>query len=109
VLAGHVYYVRVIPHLGGFLARVELDPIKPGEREWSSLSRWLTDSNHLCPKITKLPARIEEAPIPDWAVEAWAELSTKEQAAHTLTPADGFPISPRQSTERAGSVARVGP
>jgi len=73
VVAGHVYYVRVIPRMGMWLAGVELDPIKPGEREWPQLSKWLTQTNHLTPVVPKVPVDLSASPLPEWAAKAWGE------------------------------------
>jgi hypothetical protein len=94
VAAGYVYYLHVIPHFGAFTARVELDPVKPNEKEWASLPGWLTHSNHLMPLIPKTPASLHETPLPDWASKAWSSLSPVEQAAHSVTITDGRALSP---------------
>jgi len=90
VAAGHVYYVRVAPRMGMWLAGVELDPIKPGEQEWSRLSTWLTGTHHLTPLVPKVPVALSESPLPDWAARAWTALSPAEQATRTLVPTDGL-------------------
>jgi hypothetical protein len=90
VAAGRVYYVRVIPRMGMWLAGVELDPIKPGEQEWQGLSRWLTQTNHLTPLVPKVPVALSESPLPDWAAKAWGGLSPAERASRTFVPTDGL-------------------
>lgn len=93
VAAGRVYYVRVVPRLGMWLARVELDPIKPGEREWARLGRWLSDTKHLTPLVPKQPVALADSALPDWAAKAWGALSPADQAAHTLVPNDSLPVT----------------
>jgi hypothetical protein len=90
VTAGSVYYVRVLPRMGMWLAGVELDPIKPSEKDWPRLSQWLSNTNHLTPLIPKAPVGLSEAPLPDWAARAWATLSASERATHTVVPTDGL-------------------
>jgi len=90
VAAGHVYYVRVIPRMGMWLAGVELDPIKPGEQEWQRLSTWLTRTDHLTPLVPKVPVGLSASPLPDWAANTWRQLSPAERASHTLAPTDGL-------------------
>lgn len=94
VAAGHVYYVRVIPRMGMWLAGVELDPIKPVEQDWPRLSKWLDGTNHLAPLVPKVPAKLPEAPLPDWAARTWGGLSAPEQAAHTIAATDGIAFAP---------------
>ncbi len=92
--AGRVYYVHVVPHFGAWLARVELDPIKPSEPDARSLSGWLAATDHLVPLIPKLPANVNVNPLPDWASKAWSTLSPSDQAAHSLAPTDGWAVVP---------------
>jgi hypothetical protein len=105
VAAGRLYYVRVVPHLGVWLARVELDPVKPNEREWGSLPAWLAKTDHLTPLIPKAAASVSASPLPDWASKAWSSLSPSNQAAHSLTPADGRPLSSCQPLAPTATVA----
>ncbi len=105
VTAGRLYCIRVVPQFGIWLARVELDPVKPNEKEWSSLHGWLAETAHLEPLIPKAPASLTESPLPDWASKAWSSLSPADQAAHTLTPADGYGPSPTPPAAPAASVA----
>ncbi len=93
VEAGRVYYVRVAPRMGMWQARVELDPIKPGEEEWTRLGHWLERTNHLSPLVRKVPVKLSETPFPDWAARAWGALSAAEQAAHTIAVMDGIAFS----------------
>jgi hypothetical protein len=80
VAAGQVYYVRLVPRMGVWLAGVELDPIKPGEQDWPRLSSWLERTNHLTPMVPKVPVTLTDAPLPSWAARAWGALSAAEQA-----------------------------
>jgi hypothetical protein len=93
VAAGYVYYVRVIPRMGMWLAGVELDPIKPGEQDWPRLSNWLERTNHLTPLVPKTPISLAAAPLPDWAAKAWGALSVAERANRTIVPTDGLAFS----------------
>jgi hypothetical protein len=90
VAAGYVYYVRVVPRMGMWLAGVELDPIKPGAQDWSRLSNWLQGTNHLAPLVPKAPVSLAAAPLPDWAAKAWGALSAAERATRTIVPTDGL-------------------
>jgi len=103
--AGRVYYVRVVPHFGMWLARVELDPIKPNEPDARSLRAWLAATDHLAPLIPKLPTSLTENPLPDWATKAWSTLSPADQAAHSLIPNDGWPIGPAEPSAPIVTVA----
>ena len=93
VAAGRVYYVRVVPRMGMWLAGVELDPIKPGEQEWPRLSKWLSGTNHLTPLVPKVAVSLSQAPVPDWAAKAWGALSAADQATRTIVPTDGLAFS----------------
>lgn len=93
VAAGHVYYVRVVPRMGMWLAGVELDPIKPGEQDWPRLSDWLSKTHHLTPLVPKVPVGISQAPLPGWAADAWGKLSAEERATRTIVPTDGLAFS----------------
>jgi hypothetical protein len=103
--AGRLYYVHVVPRIGAWLARVELDPIKPNEQDSRSLPAWLATTDHLAPLIPKVPASVTETPLPDWASKAWSSLSLAEQAAHTLAPNDGWLLPPTQPSAPTVSVA----
>jgi len=105
VAAGRLYYVHVVPHFGAWLARVELDPVKPNEQDWRSLPAWLAETDHLTPVIPKAPASVSESPLPDWASKAWSTLSPADQVAHTLTPTDGRPFSSSQASAPTATVA----
>ena len=63
VAAGHVYYVRLVPRMGVWLAGVELAPIKPGEQDWPRLSSWLERTNHLTPWFRRYPSRSRMRPF----------------------------------------------
>jgi len=91
---GRLYYVHVIPNAGAWLARVELDPIKPNEQDARALPDWLATTDHLAPLIPKVAASVAETPLPDWASKAWSSLSLSDQAAHTLAPNDGWLLPP---------------
>jgi hypothetical protein len=104
VAAGFLYHVRVIPRMGMWLAGVELDPIKPGEKEWPRLTTWLARTNHLSPLIPKVPVGVSDA-LPDWAAKAWAALSPAEQVTRTLVPTDGLVISGRPRVVPIPSIA----
>jgi hypothetical protein len=60
VAAGRLYFVHVVPHLGAWLARVELDPVKPSEDDWRSLSAWLAQTNRLKPVIAKTAVSVSQ-------------------------------------------------
>jgi hypothetical protein len=105
VAPGHLYYVRVVPHLGVWLARVELDPVKPSDKEWRSLPAWLAQTERLTPLIPKAAVSVSESPLPDWASKAWSALSPADQAAHTLEPNDSGPLSPTPPTTPSTAVA----
>jgi len=106
VSAGRIYYVHVVPRFGAWLARVELDPIKPNEEDARSLQAWLAATNHLTPLIPKVPTSVEGNALPDWASKAWSTLSPSDQAAHSLSPNDGWPVGP---AEPAPKVAVASP
>lgn len=105
VSAGRVYYVHVVPRFGMWLARVELDPIKPNEQEARSLRGWLSGTEHLAPLIPKIPESVTVNALPDWASKAWSNLSASEQAAHSLTANDGWLVGPAEPAAPAVSVA----
>lgn len=109
VAAGHVYYVRVIPRMGMWLAGVELDPIKPAEQEWQRLSKWLTQTNHLTPVVPKVPVGLSASPLPEWAAKAWGELSPAERAARTLFPTDGLAFSSSPAVVASPPLAAAEP
>ena len=90
VAAGHVYYVRVVPRMGMWLAGVELDPIKPDEREWQQLSSWLGKTNHLTPLVPKVPVGFSGPSLPEWAAQTWGALSPAERVKRTIVPTDGL-------------------
>ena len=106
--AGYLYHVRVIPRIGMWLAGVELDPIKPGEKEWPHLASWLARTNHLSPLIPKVPVGVSGG-LPAWAATAWATLSAAEQATRTLRPRDGVALDarPKVHVAYAGEEALV--
>ena len=109
VAAGHVYYVRVIPRMGMWLAGVELDPIKPGEKDWQRLSGWLTQTNHLTPLVPKSPVGLSASSLPEWAARAWGELSPAERASHTLVPEDGLAFSASSAVVVSPPLAAIEP
>lgn len=109
VAAGHIYYVRVIPHLGMWLARVELDPIKPGEEGWQRLSSWLTQTNHLIPRVPRVPVSLSASPVPEWVAEVWDELSAEERASRTLIPTDGLALPSSRAVVASPPLAAADP
>lgn len=106
---GRVYYVHVIPRFGAWLARVELDPIKPNERDAGSLQAWLAATDHLVPLIPKAAASTAETPLPDWASRAWSSLSAVDRAEHTIAPDDGWPVRRTQPSAPPTPVAAAWP
>jgi hypothetical protein len=107
VAAGHVYYVRVVPRLGMWLAGVELDPIKPGEQEWQRLSGWLTRTNHLTPLVPRAPVALSGSPLPEWASKVWRDLSPADRAARTLVPTDGLAFSSNSAVVASPPLAAM--
>jgi hypothetical protein len=91
VEAGRLYFVRVFPRFGVFLARVGLDPIKPSESDWVKLPRWMAKSNQLVPLVgTTRSASAQEPESRSPSIEgAWSSLSASEQAERTIESADG--------------------
>src|SRR5450631_4410936 len=102
--AGRVYYVHVVPHFGVWLARVELDPIKPNEPDAGSLRSWLAATAHLAPLMPKVPTSVTENALPDWAAKSWSTLSPADQAAHSLAPNDGWPVRPAEPSPATVAV-----
>ena len=106
---GRLYYVHVIPNTGAWLARVELDPIKPNEQDARALPDWLATTDHLAPLIPKVAASVAEIPLPDWASKVWSSLNPSDQAAHTLAPNDGWLLPPSAPTVSVSTAPGQGP
>jgi hypothetical protein len=105
VAPGRLYYVRVVPHLGVWLARVELHPVKPSDKEWRSVPEWLAHTDRLTPVIPATAISVSDSPLPAWASKAWSALSPADQAARTLAPDDAGPLPPTPSTTPSAIVA----
>jgi hypothetical protein len=93
VLGGRLYYVRVVPKFGMWTARVDLDPIKPSEKEWGEVPTWLKRTQYLVPSFPVAPVSGPGTDaVAPWVARAWGSMSAEEQAAHSLVPSDGWSL-----------------
>lgn len=116
--ANHVYYAEVLAKMGLLIARVALEPIKPGTDAWQALPELLTDTQRYAPLLEAGQASLAENPntIAKRIANAksnWADLSADERAELSLEPNDGVagptaasaPVAPPPAAAAPSAVA----
>lgn len=94
VAANHLYYVEVTAKMGILIARVALEPIKPGSEAWNELQQSLAETQRLTPLAQAGQAALaaKSKAIVDRIANAkskWADYSAQDRAELSLEPSDG--------------------